>query len=635
MAKRAGGPQGGGKENVSTAPTRASKVFLAINNTDCSSVVNQYLMSLSVTDNEDDEADDLQVKLQDRSGTWLQKWLQDFIKDSTAKHHVTKTNTPSYTINDKHAGIYGTVTKGSQTYEAALCQLYLKVLGYYNGSIKAKADASVVSAIKDYQKTYILPATGKCDKNTWKRLTAEVKGKTAPEYKYSFKARKKLVIRKAMKLKAKRIGVIPRGKTGLILGKTAVGWYRVKYSGKTGYVKISKLKLSSITAPTTTTTTSKKLKRTTISAKITGLVSGRNIRRTFGSFELDDVTASGPASVITLKATSLPFSGLRTNENTKIWKNTTLKGIAKKLAKKHKMGFLWDCNADKKFKSIKQKEETDIAFIKRLCQNVGYNLKIAGTKIVIYDQAKYESMQEIATFTYGDKTYSKWNFKTGEGQKEYDVCTVKYTNPKTKKVITGTAKTDEWTEKEKEQKKSKKKKKDWDKPVTLTIRNQKVTSVAEAKALAEQRLKLANKFEREASVTVPGNPNYCAGMAIRLNKFGYWSGKYLVSRCKHDISTSSGYTTTLDLRMVKEVKKPKAKTTKFKVGNTVKFKGGVQYKTKSAKIPAVGAKKAGNAKIVKIDTKAKHPYKLQGAVYNKLKGSCNVNGWVDSGTFTK
>lgn len=42
--------------------------------------VNQYLLSLTYTDNEEDVADDLQIKLQDADGQWLRKWLDDAIQ---------------------------------------------------------------------------------------------------------------------------------------------------------------------------------------------------------------------------------------------------------------------------------------------------------------------------------------------------------------------------------------------------------------------------------------------------------------------------------------------------------------------------------------------------------------------------
>ena len=57
--------------------TTAEVVF---GGTDITSSIRPYLLSLTYTDNEEDEADDLQIKLQDRDSIWLEKWLNDAIQ---------------------------------------------------------------------------------------------------------------------------------------------------------------------------------------------------------------------------------------------------------------------------------------------------------------------------------------------------------------------------------------------------------------------------------------------------------------------------------------------------------------------------------------------------------------------------
>ena len=528
---------------------RSAQLSVTFNNTDISSIVNKYLMSFSFTDNEEDEADDLQIKLEDRNSTWLQKWLQDFIDDSAGPHYVTKTTSPTTKVNDKSAGIYNTVSAGTNSYEGAVCQAYLKALKFLSTNITVKVGTNFVSAIMAFQLANKLSPTGKCDKATWKKLTAAAKGKTIPVYNYNFKALSKLAIRRTASARGARVCTMPKGKFGVVLGKKAKGWYKVKYDGKTGYLKASSLKLSSVDT-TSKSKTGTKLKRTRITAKIKMPIGNRLYSRSFGLFELDDVKASGPPSVVTIKGTSLAYNGIRSTENDKSWTNTSLKKIAFQIAKSHGMGLLWDVKKDKKFTRVEQSDQTDIAFLKKICQDAGCALKITSNKIVIYDQSKYEELKSIATINFGDKSYTKWSFSTGEGETEYDMCTVKYTNPKTGKVITGTYKTEEWKKKEKDQ--ADKDAEDRDKPEVLVIRKEKVSSVAEATALAEKRLKLANKFERKVTLTMMGNPNYCAGMTIQLKKFGYWSGKYMIAKAKHDVS-NSGYTTTLTLRRVSKV----------------------------------------------------------------------------------
>lgn len=59
-----------------TRRTTAEFVFAGTNITES---IRPYFLSATYTDNEEDETDDLQIKLQDRDGIWVEKWLQEII----------------------------------------------------------------------------------------------------------------------------------------------------------------------------------------------------------------------------------------------------------------------------------------------------------------------------------------------------------------------------------------------------------------------------------------------------------------------------------------------------------------------------------------------------------------------------
>ncbi len=82
--------------NVNTA--RSAEVQIAFSGVDITEDIKPHLISLSYTDNEEDEADDLQIKLQDTSGVWLTKWLNDATQKaaSTSPSSVSD-NSPSVT----------------------------------------------------------------------------------------------------------------------------------------------------------------------------------------------------------------------------------------------------------------------------------------------------------------------------------------------------------------------------------------------------------------------------------------------------------------------------------------------------------------------------------------------------------
>ncbi len=59
---------------------RRAAVEIAFGGTDITASIRPYLLSMSYTDNEEDETDDLQLTLQDRSRIWMERWLLDTVE---------------------------------------------------------------------------------------------------------------------------------------------------------------------------------------------------------------------------------------------------------------------------------------------------------------------------------------------------------------------------------------------------------------------------------------------------------------------------------------------------------------------------------------------------------------------------
>ena len=66
--------------DVNKARRAEMSVFFA--GADITSSLQKYLLSLTYTDNEEDETDDLQIKLQDRDNLWLESWLNTVIQSA-------------------------------------------------------------------------------------------------------------------------------------------------------------------------------------------------------------------------------------------------------------------------------------------------------------------------------------------------------------------------------------------------------------------------------------------------------------------------------------------------------------------------------------------------------------------------
>ena len=64
--------------------SRRTKVEISFAGVNITKSIQPYLLSLSYTDNEEGEADDLQLTLQDRDGLWLEKWLAEAVETAAA-----------------------------------------------------------------------------------------------------------------------------------------------------------------------------------------------------------------------------------------------------------------------------------------------------------------------------------------------------------------------------------------------------------------------------------------------------------------------------------------------------------------------------------------------------------------------
>lgn len=266
-----------------------------------------------------------------------------------------------------------------------------------------------------------------------------------------------------------------------------------------------------------------------ISAVITPENWGNNGTLPTGDFELDTVDASGPPSIVTIKGTSLAFSAsLRQTKKSKAWENYTLSGIASEIAGGGGMGCMYESAANPSYDRVEQVNQSDIDFLKKLCEDAGISIKATDGKIVLFDLATYEAKPPVITIKRGKEGgYTKYKLSSGSADTQYSKCRVSYMDPATGKLIEGTAEDSSVTTEQ-----------------CLEI-TAKVGSVGEAQALAEKHLRLHNKFSKKISFTFPGNTALVAAVTVQLEDWGAWDGKYLVKKAAHTVD-ASGYTTKID-----------------------------------------------------------------------------------------
>lgn len=260
---------------------------------------------------------------------------------------------------------------------------------------------------------------------------------------------------------------------------------------------------------------------------------GKDVALPCGSFELDSVTAGGPPSTVTVKGTSLAFStSIRQTEKSRAWEAYHLSGIAGEMAAAAGMKLMYEATEDPYYERVEQVKTSDISFLATLSHNAGISLKATDGILVLFDQTDYEGKRPVVTIRRGSGAYLSYDLETGSAKTRYASCRVSYVGSDGT-CVSATA----WDPDHKKNSKT-------DQCLEITA---KVSSMGEAQALAEKMLRLRNKYEKTASFTLPGNPALVAGVTVELEKWGAWSGRYIVKQAQHTVG-SSGYTTKITLR---------------------------------------------------------------------------------------
>lgn len=259
-----------------------------------------------------------------------------------------------------------------------------------------------------------------------------------------------------------------------------------------------------------------------------------------GLFEIDEIESSGSPSEVSLKAVSVPdANALRGVNRTRSWEEVEFKVIAQDIADGAGMELVYDSEENPKLDRAEQTEQSDLSFLTKLCNDQGFALKISEKQIIIFDEAKYESVApKIAIVNPGalymeekDMLYltwvEGWRFRK-KVRDIYKACHVAYQNSDTKEMIEGT-----FTAPDKKEGK------------TLEVKEE-VGSTAEAEKLAKKKLREKNREEITGSFDLPGNFNLLASTTVKIIGFGEFDGNYIIETANHDVG--GGYKTSIDIR---------------------------------------------------------------------------------------
>lgn len=185
---------------------------------------------------------------------------------------------------------------------------------------------------------------------------------------------------------------------------------------------------------------------------------------------------------------------------------------------------------------MEQIKTSDIQFLETLCHNAGLALKITGNTIVLFDQADYEARAAVYTIRRGGGAYTKYKLGAGTADVQYASCRVSYTGPDGR-CVSAVAWAEDYDAKARN-----------NQQLEITA---KTDSPDQARTLAEKILRRHNRYAKTASFTLPGGYSLVAGVTVRLECWGGWDGKYIVTQAKHTVD-GSGYTVDVNLRKVLE-----------------------------------------------------------------------------------
>lgn len=290
-----------------------------------------------------------------------------------------------------------------------------------------------------------------------------------------------------------------------------------------------------------------------------GTVSKPDIELYCGTFFVDRISAKGSPRTIELSAVSIPLkTPIRRRKFKRAWEGQKLSQIAGKIAKESELEFLFDSSSDPIFDRQDQNSETNLKFLKRLCENAGLSVKVTDCQLVIFSQAEYEKKDPVQTIVLGQSPILSWSFEQSQSE-TYKSVKVTYRDPKQKSahsaggydINTGFYE----------------RSKPGGNPAVMqyTYTDETVgedgqvfelktraKSIREAKRLAQSKLRELNRRAVTGSLELIGDVTLVAGVVITVEGFGSFDGNFYVDSARHSVSGSGYRTSVLVHRCLKD-----------------------------------------------------------------------------------
>ena len=297
-----------------------------------------------------------------------------------------------------------------------------------------------------------------------------------------------------------------------------------------------------------------------------------------GSFEIDDLTDSGPTSTFTIGALSVGItSSIRGESHSKAWENFKLSGLVDEIAERHGFSVFFDSDYDPVIDRFDQKNESDLEFLLKVAEYIGVNIRLSHGKIIVYQERLYDAKEVSLTLSKNADGFISHSFRASSAD-IYSACQVQFLDSKTGKLVTyqytpdgrsgvigkddsksksdgGGVKIDPETRMviTTPGNKSANEKNEITEPKVGKVLkiNRRCSNLAEAENLAKSSLRGKNSREITGSLTYVGNLYLRAGLTIGISGFGLWDySTWVIEDVTHSWSVSSGLETSIEIRGV-------------------------------------------------------------------------------------
>ena len=257
-----------------------------------------------------------------------------------------------------------------------------------------------------------------------------------------------------------------------------------------------------------------------------------------GAFEIDEVEYGYLPSTITLRALSTGVSKANRTLKPKAYENTTLAQVVALVAEQLQLKVVGEIRHIP-IGRITQYQERDVEFLARLAKEYHHSFKIVGEQLVFTDKDKLGESEPVLVLDETQCLSIRLRDRIKDTAKAVEV---KGYDANGKKVVKRSKKAQALRPKIKQAQQAS------GDTLKITTRGE---SQAQIDARGDAALAEQNEDQSAGNIHLIGNPKLVAGATIMLQNLGVFSGKYLIKQSRHSITRNRGYTTEIEVRMLK------------------------------------------------------------------------------------